>query len=323
MNDLNFRFSGKAEKIFDKNDGVNSPEPLTEGASLLNPESDDANEAVSLEVNNKTDGDFESEVLQTEQADVSDNAFEETAETESLPEAEGESAENSDNGNTDENTAAIIADANRQEEVVNPADTLLEGLADTTQKEKFDFINLCVMAILVLLIGMTFIFMKQASYDDSQNQKLSFETIKTGEYTTGLSESYTKNMPMPKIMAQADVLLRKLFGKTKLEFVKFTSTEPPDGPVDNDIGGDLSMNDDEPAESTSAVTTTTEITTTTGKIKQDFIVTVPEDDNTQSELFTGRPIKTTTSKTTTTLKLPKATDETTTGKVNLILPETN
>lgn len=214
----------------------------------------------------------------------------------------------------------ILLSANRILQPENNADKVLNGLSQSTQKDKYDFLNLCILSVVILLLGLTFIFMKQSTSDDGV--KFEFETLKTGEFTEYISENFTEKMPLEKIMTQANVFLRKLFGKTDLEYVVFKDNEPPNGPVDNsDLGGASASDVLSPEDVTTTTTASvTAQTTTTPKIAQGFEISAPDETDSDDKVFTGRPIKTTTTKVTTTLKLPKTTDETTTGKVNLILP---
>lgn len=213
---------------------------------------------------------------------------------------------------------AIVCDANALSGEKNATDGVLSDLSFDTQKGKYDFINLCVLVIMLLFVALTFIFMKQALSSDKKNE-LTVEAIKTGEYTQNISENYYKKLPMEKIMAQAEVLVKRIFGDKDVKFVKFKDNEPPDGPVDNEEMGGMVVEDDEPVVTTTVTTVSGEVTTT-GKLPQDFEITTAKQEEDDSPLFTGRPIKTTTTKVTTTLDLPETTEDTTTGKVELIFP---
>lgn len=218
-------------------------------------------------------------------------------------------------------SSELIAAANADGSKGSPSDSVLAELSFDSKKAKYDFINICVLAIMILFIAMTFIFMKNTLTGD-EGVKLTAQTLKTGEYTEDLGERYNKNLPMEKLMAQANVLLRKLFGKTELEFIEYKDNEPPDGPIDNDdIGGIMEKpEDDLPKRTTASMTSSEGEATTTAKLPQAFEITTKPEENEESGIFTGRPIKTTTTKVTTTLDLPKTTEDTTTGKVNLIFP---
>lgn len=202
-------------------------------------------------------------------------------------------------------------------------DSVLEELSKDTVKGKYDFLNLCVLTVMILFLGMTFIFMKQSSVFEQETVEFSAETVKTGEYTLFLTEKFTENMPLSKAMAQLNVLFNKLYGKTELVFPDFSSSEPPDGPIDNDgLGGESAGNTPDYDYTTTTTTTFSGETTTTGKIPLDFFVTTPKESAGNEGIFTGRPIGTTTGeKTTTTLDLPETTKSTTSGKVSLVLPE--
>ena len=213
---------------------------------------------------------------------------------------------------------AIVCDANAISGEKNATDGVLSDLSFDTQKGKYDFINLCVLVIMLLFVALTFIFMKQTLSSDKKNE-LSVEAIKTGEYTQNISENYYKNLPMEKIMAQAEVLVKKIFGDKDVKFVKFKDNEPPDGPIDDEEMGGMVVEDDIPVVTTTVTTVSGEVTTT-GKLPQDFEITTAKQEEGDSPLFTGRPIKTTTTKVTTTLDLPETTEDTTTGKVELIFP---
>ena len=213
---------------------------------------------------------------------------------------------------------AIVCDANAISGEKNATDGVLSDLSFDTQKGKYDFINLCVLVIMLLFVALTFIFMKQALVSDKKNE-LTVEAIKTGEYTQNISENYYKNLPMEKIMAQAEVLVKKIFGDKDVKFIKFKDNEPPDGPVDYEEMGGMVVEDDVPMVTTTVTTVSGEVTTT-GKLPQDFEITTAKQEEGDSPLFTGRPIKTTTTKVTTTLDLPETTEDTTTGKVELIFP---
>ena len=204
-----------------------------------------------------------------------------------------------------------------------PTDKALGELAADAQEGRFDFINLCVLGLIMLFFAMTFIFMRQENMNRTKAE-LTAETFKTGEYTQQISENYTENLTESKVLTQANVLLRKLFGKSDLEFVTYTDSKLPNGPVDNENLGGSSWGE---GGSDAVVTTTGETTsaqevTTTPKIALDVDLSPPTQAG-EEYATTGRPIQTTTEykKVQTTLDLPRATDETTTGKVNLIFPE--
>ncbi len=212
----------------------------------------------------------------------------------------------------------IVSDANVIADEENATDGVLTELSFDTQKGKYDFINLCVLVIMLLFVALTFIFMKQALVTDKKNE-LSVDAIKTGEYTKNISDKYYENLPMEKIMAQAEVVVKKIFGDRDIKFIKFKDNEPPDGPIDNEEVGGMVVEDDEPIVTTTVTTVSGEVTTT-AKLPQDFEITTAEQKDDNSPLFTGRPVKTTTTKVTTTLDLPETTEDTTTGKVDLIFP---
>ncbi|MBQ8378458.1 MAG: hypothetical protein IJX42_04930, partial [Oscillospiraceae bacterium] len=203
---------------------------------------------------------------------------------------------------------AIVCDANAISGEKNATDGVLSDLSFDTQKGKYDFINLCVLVIMLLFVALTFIFMKQTLSSDKKNE-LTVEAIKTGEYTQNISENYYKNLPMEKIMAQAEVLVKKIFGDKDVKFIKFKDNEPPDGPVDYEEMGGMVVEDDVPMVTTTVTTVSGEVTTT-GKLPQDFEITTAKQEEDDSPLFTGRPIKTTTTKVTTTLDLPETTEDT-------------
>jgi len=264
-------------------------------------------------------GETEEEILEDEEEfleDVGEEAEEDAENTEAGVEDEEEIPSEEKPDLTDEK--AIVCDANALADSENATDGVLSDLSFDTQKGKYDFINLCVLVIMLLFVALTFIFMKQTLSSDKKNE-LTVEAIKTGEYTQNISENYYKNLPMEKIMAQAEVLVKKIFGDKDVKFIKFKDNEPPDGPVDNEDVGGMVVEDDEPVVTTTVTTVSGEVTTT-GKLPQDFEITTAKQEEDDSPLFTGRPIKTTTTKVTTTLDLPETTEDTTTGKVELIFP---
>lgn len=269
---------------------------------------------------------------ETDVEEASDETEEEFSEDEEefLEDTIEETEEDADNTEADEkeipseekpdltDEKAIVCDANAPSGEKNATDGVLSDLSFDTQKGKYDFINLCVLVIMLLFVALTFIFMKQTLSSDKKNE-LSVEAIKTGEYTQNISENYYKNLPMEKIMAQAEVLVKKIFGDKDVKFVKFKDNEPPDGPIDDEEMGGMVVEDDVPVVTTTVTTVSGEVTTT-GKLPQDFEITTAKQEEGDSPLFTGRPIKTTTTKVTTTLDLPETTEDTTTGKVELIFP---
>lgn len=214
---------------------------------------------------------------------------------------------------------AILKIANTVLAEEKTSDKALSGFAKSAEKDKSDFLNLCVLAICMLFLGMTFIFMK-GEKDIDDVVKLDFESVKKGTYTQYISQWYTEKMPLERIMTQANVAMRKLFGKTDLKFVSFKDNEPPNGPVDtSDMGGSSAQGDVPENKVTTTAQSVTGETTTTPKLPQNFEITGTEDED-PGNVFTGRPIKTTTTKVTTTVKHPQTTETTTTGEVNLILP---
>lgn len=221
---------------------------------------------------------------------------EETSEAEELPEIDETPAEDS-----------------AQE---TPSDKMLDSLAFDSLKGKYDFINLSILTVLVVFIGLTFVFMKQTR--DENKTKFSIKTLSSGEYSSYITEQYNSDLPMEKLMTQAEVVIKHLFGASDLEFVDYSTKEPPDGPVDDDTADDMAIADD-PVSSETVTTTLPETTTssgTTGKIPQSFDVSKADDPAESGDnVFTGRPIKTTTSRVTTTLELPKGTEDTTTKEV--------
>lgn len=197
-----------------------------------------------------------------------------------------------------------------------PSDKMLDSLAFDSLKGKYDFINLSILTVLVVFIGLTFVFMKQTR--DENKTKFSIKTLSSGEYSSYITEQYNSDLPMEKLMTQAEVVIKHLFGASDLEFVDYSTKEPPDGPVDDDTADDMAIADD-PVSSETVTTTLPETTTssgTTGKIPQSFDVSKADDPAESGDnVFTGRPIKTTTSRVTTTLELPKGTEDTTTKEV--------
>lgn len=293
-----------ADEIFEEIEAENS----------IDEEETDVEEELSEEIEEEISEDEEE--ISEDTIEETENAENTEADEEVLQEdvVEDDTTEKPDL--TDEK--AIVCDANAVSDEKNATDGVLTELSLDTQKGKYDFINLCVLVIMLLFVALTFIFMKQALASDKKNE-LSVEAIKTGEYTKNISEKYYKNLPMEKIMAQAEVMVKKIFGDRDIKFIKFKDNEPPDGPIDDEIIGGMVVEDDEESVVTTVTIVTAEVTTT-GKLPQDFEITTAEQKEDDSPLFTGRPIKTTTTKVTTTLDLPKTTEDTTTGKVELIFP---
>ncbi len=291
------------QSLFDLEKSETAEEILQEITSEI-PENDELSEDVFQNLQNETVSDLAEEIMQEITSDIPEND------------------ELSEETPTDlTNEKEIIMSANEILPSESATDNVLTGLSQTTLKDKYDFLNLCVLAVVILLLGMTFIFAKNST-SGNDSVKFSLSTVKTGEYTQYLGEQYTEKMPLEKTMTQANVFLRKIFGKTDLEFVVFKDTEPPNGPVDNNNLGGMSANDgfSENETTTTSATQSVTLQTTTPKFVQGFELSTPEETDETDKVFTGRPIKTTTSKVTTTIKLPETTDETTTGKVNLILP---
>ncbi|MBE6837070.1 MAG: hypothetical protein E7509_03620 [Ruminococcus sp.] len=270
-----------------------------------------------------------SEDFTEEVEEVTEGISEKSSEEEEIPETEEEISEVTDASEETEAEVsaqeepvdwyekALVSGANEVDDNPNPTDEKLGELSFDTQKGKFDFVNLCVLALMIIFVSLTFILMKQTLVNDKKAE-LSLETIKTGEYTKEFSENYEKNLPLQKLMAQAEVLVKKIFGDRDVKFIKFNDSEPPDGPVDNDNIGGMTVDDEEGVVTTASGGTTQ--VTTTAKLPQDFEITTSSVKTDKAPVFTGRPIKTTTTKVTTTLDLPKTTKDTTTGKVNLIFP---
>lgn len=212
-----------------------------------------------------------------------------------------------------------IEAAKTEERTPSLTDNTLTRMAKDMNTAKYDFVNLGVIGFIILFIGITFIFMN-GSAADAEGEKLSFETIKTGEYTASISEKYTSDMPLESIMENANVIIKKIFGKSDLEFKKKVPSSMPNGPVEFE-GGNMEVDNSDDVVTSSTETTTTANATTTEKIPQNFSVSKVEDDGGDDGLFTGRPIQTTTTTVTTELELPEGTESTTTGKVELIFPE--
>lgn len=351
--DLNFRLSDIHKSETEPYEAEEKPYEKEEYFRLLGdddgeydlPENDEISEIKEL------NADFSEE--------VSSELFEEIAEEKALPEAGEAETEEENHTVSQEVSAALfdeitekLAEENRLEEESKkaelsksfseenvkdfdlsetsgqpgeikekPSDAALKELARDTRKGKYDFLNLGAIAVIMLFLGMTFIFMKQ---EDTRTESVSLtaETVKTGEYTQYVSEKYTSKMPLSKFMTQANVVVKNLLGKSELKFVKYEKNEPPDGPVEFEELDDMGIEQGSSVQaSVTASPTTTEKGGTTAKIPQDFEVSRVEVTDDNENVFTGRPIKTTTSKETTTLDLPEATEDTTTGKVNLILPD--
>ena len=212
-----------------------------------------------------------------------------------------------------------IEAAKTEERTPSLTDNTLTRMAKDMNTAKYDFVNLGVIGFIILFIGITFIFMN-GSAADAEGEKLSFETIKTGEYTASISEKYTSDMPLESIMENANVIIKKIFGKSDLEFKKKVPSSMPNGPVEFE-GGNMEVDNSDDVVTSSTETITTANATTTEKIPQNFSVSKVEDDGGDDGLFTGRPIQTTTTTVTTELELPEGTESTTTGKVELIFPE--
>ena len=210
---------------------------------------------------------------------------------------------------------------NGEQESASVSDVKLKGMSKEVTAVKYDLINLAVIGFILLFIGVTFIFMN-SSLGAADSEKLSLESLRTGSFTLALSEQYTSDMPLEETMENLNVIMHNIFGKSDLEFKKKLPVLSSDGPVEFE-GGDMSVDNSDELQTTTSATETTAPVSTTEKVPQNFSVSRVESDSENGDgLFTGRPIDFTTTTTivTTQLDLPRGTESSTTGSVQLVIP---
>lgn len=199
------------------------------------------------------------------------------------------------------------------------SDETFKQLADNTERGRYDVLNLGILAVFMLLIGMTFLFMSESSNSVQNKVEFNAKNVSTGDYTNYLSKSFSKNLPLSKTMSQGEVLFSYFYGKSDMKFGKYKkvgSIKDADylGTVDEDSG--LQDSDADSTITTSGTETTTSNQGTTDKKVQTFDINFG-DDVVTSDWNMSVPESRVTTPVTTTIKLPKATDAKTTKKVKL------
>lgn len=170
---------------------------------------------------------------------------------------------------------------------VSEADSTLRSMAADAKRGQFDFINVAVIALFVLILGISFALLRNNSDPDAETVKPTVMGIYDGSYTSYLSKSYENALPGKSLLAKINGLFSHIYGAKSLNtHQNFIAPVDEHGNIINTL---------------TAVTTTTTTTTiftgkttnTTIKINKDDIFIGP-----QSNMWTTTTTKKTSTKST-------------------------
>lgn len=199
---------------------------------------------------------------------------------------------------------AYVHTQSESDKGVSEADSTLKSMATDAKRGQFDFINVAVITLFVLILGISFALLRNTGDPDSETVKPTVMGIYDGSYTSYLSKSYENALPGKSLLAKINGLFSHIYGAKSLNtHQNFIAPVDEHGNIINTL---------------TAVTTTTTTTTiytgkttnTTIKINKDDIFIGP-----QSNMWTTTTTKKTTEKTTeptTEETTEKPTDEVTT-----------
>lgn len=183
-------------------------------------------------------------------------------------------------------------------------DSALKRMGDDAKRGQFDFINVTVIGLVILMLGLSFALLRDTGDPDAETVKPTVMGFYDGSYTSYLSKSYENALPGKSILASVNSFFSNIYGAKK-----YNSHQNFITPVDEN-GNPINVLT---AASTTEATTTTQYTgktsNTTKKINRNSMYIGP-----QTNLWTTVPTKktTTTTTTTTTEKTSKSTKTTTT-----------
>ncbi|NLZ45590.1 MAG: hypothetical protein GX896_02755 [Clostridiales bacterium] len=232
---------------------------------------------------------------------------------------DGKSKTEFEENESQETDLTYIAFEKRHENNEKATNEKFMQMSEGVQKSRYDILNLGIIAVFILLVGMTFLFMGE---DKVKTNKVEFnaKNVSTGEYASYVLLNYYKDMPLSQTMYQANVLVSHFYGKSDLEFKEFK--KPSSIKDANHTGmddGDYDSSQGTVIITTTIVETTPQNTGTTEKKVQEFEGLGGGSDQTTSWNFSPPQNEMTTTKAevTTTIKMPVGTDQGTTREVNL------
>lgn len=205
-----------------------------------------------------------------------------------------------------------------EEKQIDNADSTLRSMAADARRGQFNFINVAVILMFVLILGVSFALLRNSSDPDEETVKPTIMGIYDGSYTSYLSKSYENALPGKSLLARINGFFSHIYGAKSLNtHQNFIPPVDENGNVINTL---------------TAVTTTTTTTTiftgkttnTTIKINKDDIYIGPQSNiitttttKKTTEKTTEPTTEPTTEKTTTTTTEPEETQTTTTVKIDL------
>lgn len=176
-------------------------------------------------------------------------------------------------------------------------DSTLKRMGDDAKRGQFDFINVSVIGLVILIMGLSFALLRDTGDPDAETVKPTVMGLYDGSYTSYLSKSYENALPGKSILASVNSFFSNVYGAKKYNTHQNFIT-----PLDEN-GNPINVLT---AASTTTTTTTTQYTgktsNTTKKINRDDMYIGP-----QTNLWTT----TTTKKTTTTTEVTTTSEETT------------
>ncbi len=169
-------------------------------------------------------------------------------------------------------------------------DNALKSMGDDAKRGQFDFINVAVIGLVILILGLSFALLRDTGDPDSEAVKPTVMGLYDGSYTSYLSRSYENALPGKSILASVNGFFSNIYGAKK-----YNTHQNFIAPLDEN-GNPINVLT---AASTTTTTTTTQYTgrtsNTTKKINRSDMFIGP-----QTNLWTTTTRKTTTTEVTTT-----------------------
>lgn len=184
---------------------------------------------------------------------------------------------------------ASVHAENSEDKKSAATDKTLKSMGDDAKRGQFDFINVSVIGLVVLILGLSFALLRDTGDPDAETVKPTVMGLYDGSYTSYLSKSYENALPGKSILASVNSFFSNIYGAKK-----YNTHQNFIAPLDEN-GNPINVLT---AASTTTTTTTTQYTgrtsNTTKKINRSNMFIGP-----QTNLWTT----TTTKKTTTTTEV--------------------
>lgn len=192
---------------------------------------------------------------------------------------------------------ASVHTENSEDKKKAATDNALKSMGDDAKRGQFDFINVSVIGLVIIILGLSFALLRDTGDPDTEAVKPTVMGLYDGSYTSYLSKSYENALPGKSILASVNSFFSNIYGAKKYNTHQNFIT-----PVDKN-GNPINVLT---AASTTTTTTTTQYTgrtsNTTKKINPGNMFIGP-----QTNLWTT----TTTKKTTTTAEVTTSEEPTT------------